>query len=115
AGFTTQTGFSLSNAANLQVSGPVADGVRIQLATTGALGLQGSLTAPRVTLTAGGPITQGAGGISTAALDGSAGSAAFSSAGNTVTGLGSFASSGGFTLQDSVALTQSGTLTDAIS
>ncbi len=100
AGFTTSTGFLLTNAQALTVAGPLLDGTGITLNVAGNLALQGNLTAPTLTLLPTGALTQTAGLIDTGLLTGSAASASLPSAANRIATLGRFSSGAGFQLNN---------------
>ncbi len=106
--FTTSTGFALTDAQPLTVTGPVSDGASIALNVAGGLTLLGNLTAPSVSLAATGAISQPAGLIDATTLSGSASTASFGQASNTVTNIGTFTTSGNFALTDSVTLNVTG-------
>ena len=138
--FTTQAGFQITTDNNgLVVTGPVTSGASISLNPQGALQIQGDLTAPQITLSTAnffvnGRLTQTAGTITASGtlilnsqsdiaqtggrivagvLIGATGTgspASFTSATNAVGTLGGFTSTGGFTLVNGQALTQTGTL-----
>ena len=110
AGFTTTGAFALTDAQGLAVSGLSAS--QISLAVTGALGIDGAVSAGPVSLAASGAITEGTGGAITATtLSGSAASASLGN-GNAIGTLGSFATTTGLTLVDGQPLTVSGPVTD---
>ncbi len=116
-GFTTTAGFSFVNGQALSVTGPVSDGQQVSLSTVGPLTLSGTVSAPVVTLaSSNGAITQTGGTIVAGTLSGSsAGATTLGSAGNNVQRLGSFSSTGGFTLVDQAALNVAGPVTDGTS
>ena len=138
--FATTGGFALANAQALTVTGPLSDGVSVAIGAAGPITLSGAVTAPvvllassgrgaailqtggavsasgSVSLTSSGGIGQSGGTIATTVLTGSSGSATvLGSAGNAVGFLGSFGSSGGFTLVDGTALSVTGPIGDATS
>ena len=106
-----------TTAASISVAGASSLAVPLLLFSNGTIGLSGSLadTSP-ITLTAAGAVTGTAGSVlSTPTLSGSAGSVALGGTLNAIGTLGSFsAGAGGFALSDSLALTQTGTLTGGV-
>ena len=117
AGFAAN-GFALRTTSGLTVTGPVnAGNGDLALQVDGsALALQGDLVATTgtVTLTVGGPITQGSSsGITARSLNGSAnGAVTLTSANNAIGALAGFtATGGGFALVDQIALAVTGDVT----
>ncbi len=103
---------TLNSAANAVAQlGGFTSGGDFALATSGNVALTGTLTAPNVTLTAAGAISQPSGAITTGTLAGAGGSASFSSTANSVAALGGFAAAGDFLLADVVPVTVAGTVT----
>jgi filamentous hemagglutinin family protein len=105
AAFTTQTGFSLTNAQALTVAGPVSDQTSVGLTVTGDLTLEGTIGAPTVNLGATGAITQPGGAIIATTLTGNAGSATLISPANSIVDLGAFSAAGALELTDARSLT----------
>ena len=106
--FTTTGAFTLVDGRALTVSGPLSASAAT-LSVTGGLTLAAPVTTSGpLTLAATGAINQTAGAITAPTLTGSAASAAFGSAGNAVTGLGAFTTTGSFALTDSVGLSVAG-------
>ncbi|WP_216851272.1 hypothetical protein, partial [Acidisphaera sp. L21] len=102
---------TLTDGTTLSVTGPVTDTASIGLTVTGDLSLAGTLTAPTLTTTATGAITQPSGSVQVTTLTGSAGSASFVQVANKVTTLDAFASKAGFALTDAAPLTVVGAVT----
>jgi filamentous hemagglutinin family protein len=117
-GFTSETGFTLTDGQALTLAGSVSDPTGITLTTTsGALLLDGTLASSTISgvldLIAAGSISQSGGVLTAASLTGSAGLAvALVTGSNTITTLGSFSSTGGFTLSDQTRLDITGPVTD---
>ncbi len=102
--FSSVGGFTLTDGVALTAFGPITDTAQIGVNVTGALTLSGTLDAPLVSLVASGDISQPSGAIiATTQLSGSssAGSIALDSASNQIGGVGSFTSSGDFSLASS--------------
>lgn len=103
-----------AGASALLVSGSAAATGTLTLVSSGGIALSGTVKAKTLDLTAGsGGITQTAGSIAAATLQGgSKGAVALNQAGNAIVMLGAFDTSGvAFALQDSVALTVAGPIT----
>ncbi|WEN14473.1 filamentous hemagglutinin N-terminal domain-containing protein [Rhodanobacter sp. AS-Z3] len=104
--------FALTNAQALMVSGPISGGASTALTTTtGDLSINGAVNGTKTKLSSAGAITEGTGGVITAAtLSGSAagGATLGSSSGrinNMVDTLGNFASPAGFSMTNNKTLT----------
>lgn len=105
--FTAAGGFTLDNAADLAVTGPVT-AANVALSSTGSLTLAGSIaTRGTLTLTAAGAVTQPAGSLTAAGLRGSAASAQITQS-NNIGALAGFSTEGSFALADSAALAITG-------
>ncbi len=112
AGFSSAGGFSLADGQALTVTGPVADATSVVLNVTGGLTLNGSVQTGGLTLAATGALNEGASGqVVATTLTGSAQLAGLGGA-NQVGTLGAFATTAGFALTDSQALTVAGPVTD---
>ena len=106
---TTPGAFALTNARSLSVAGPLTTGSG-SLTVTGDLvlaGVVGTDPGQTLNLSVSGAITQPAGTLAIGRLTGSAASATLDRT-NTVFTLGPFATTGGFTLTDQVALNVAG-------
>ncbi|MBV9734483.1 MAG: filamentous hemagglutinin N-terminal domain-containing protein [Acidisphaera sp.] len=104
-------GFALTDAQSLIVSGPVSDPPGISLSIAGNLTIASSLTAPTVYLGATGAITETSTGIVDATtLTGHGAGVSIGYAVNSVSNIGSFASSGNFLLVDTAPLSVIGTV-----
>ncbi len=111
--FRSSGGFTLTDARSLAVTGTVTDPPGIALNVTGDLVLSGVLSAPSASLTASGAITEtGAGAVAVGTLAGKAASASLTGP-NSIGTLGSFSTSGAFTLSDSRGLQMWGPVTAA--
>ena len=111
-GSFTAAGFALTNAQALTVDGPVAGGSSTTLSTTaGGLTINGAVSGTQTTLNSAGAISEGSGGLITAAtLSGSAaGGTTLGSAtrrvNNMVDTLGNFSSPAGFSMTNNQTLT----------
>jgi hypothetical protein len=110
-GSFTAAGFSLTNSQSLSVAGPVNGGASTSLATTaGNLAINGAVNGTTTVFNVAGNITQGAGGVITAAtLRGTAGGAVALGGNNQIDTLGDF-SAAGFSLKNARDLTVAGTV-----
>ncbi|KRA30305.1 hypothetical protein ASD68_15830 [Rhodanobacter sp. Root627] len=110
-GSFTAAGFSLTNSQSLSVAGPVNGGASTSLATTaGNLAINGAVNGTTTAFNVAGNITQGAGGVITAAtLRGTAGGAVALGGNNQIDTLGDF-SAAGFSLKNARDLTVAGTV-----
>jgi filamentous hemagglutinin family protein len=106
-------GFLLNDGTALAVTGPVTAGGTVSLAAIGTLSLAGPVTGAGVGLTATSAISENGGAVNTAILA-ALGSLVSLNGANSVGTLGaSSATSGGFTLADTVPLTVAGVLSGA--
>ena len=128
--FTATAGFSLTNTSELSVTGTVNGGSNVTLTDAAALTISGSVTGTTVgltgadinfnggavdgptsvTLTATTGVISESGSITTALLSGSAATVAELDGTNTITELGNFTATGGFSLNDIPALAVTGTV-----
>ena len=108
-GFTTISGFSLSNAQPLTVTGPVTDGsTGLAFNISGALTLQGSLGGPAVTLNANG-IRQSSGSLVAGSRTAtSGGDILLTQPGNAIAALNSVNASGTLSVSDGTSVAASG-------
>ena len=108
--FTTKESFFLNaDEPTLTVNGPLSAG-QASLVSTGSLVLAGLISSGATTLSAGGPISETTGLISTGILVGTAPSVTLTAA-NTIDTLGSFSTPGTFLLTDSASLAVAGPVT----
>src|SRR5574337_658230 len=108
-GSFTAANFVLTNAQALAVNGPVDGGASTTLTTTtGDLAINGAVKGTATTLTSAGAISEGAGGVITAAtLTGSSVGNTTLAGANQVGALGAFTSGGNFNFNDTQTLTVS--------
>jgi hypothetical protein len=108
-GSFTAAGFGLTNSQSLSVAGPVNGGASTSLATTaGNLAINGAVNGTTTAFNVAGNITQGGGGVITAAtLRGTAGGAVALGGNNHIGTLGDF-SAAGFSLKNAQDLTVAG-------
>ncbi len=113
AGFSTTGPFALNDDQALTVSGPVNAGSSpLSLAASGNLALNGSLAGGAVSLVSTAAVTEGAGGMLTAAtLTGSANAASLGGT-NTIGTLGGFTTIAGLGLANGQGLVVTGPVTD---
>ena len=109
-------GFTLVNGRDLAVTGQISSTARVSLQVAGNLQLASPVGADALALNVTGAITEPAGGsVQAQTLTGSATSANFGQAGNSVATLGAFSSTGGFTLANGRNLAVAGPVNDATS
>ena len=109
--FQTISGFSLVDATDLAVTGPVVDTtLSVVLNVTGSLTLAGNISAPAVGLVATGAITQTGGMIAAVDLSGSGSTVALDSTTNSVTNLSGFTAASALSFTDSTDLAITGAI-----
>jgi len=111
--FSATGGFALTDATGLTVAGPVIDPPGITLNVSGPLAISGLISAPDVSLTATGAISEPGGTIVTGMLSGSGGaSVSLTNNTNSIDSIGSlgFSAAGDFALTDQTGLAVNGFL-----
>jgi hypothetical protein len=112
---TATTSFTFADSTGLIVIGLI-DPPDVSMTIAGPLTINTLILGGAVSLLVGGTISEGpGGGVFATTLSGSATLASFAGLDNTVTMLGSFSTTSGFTLNDGRALTVSGPVTDGAS